>query len=138
MLSSGTIGQHIRHILEFYIAVVEARDTCIINYDNRQRDLLLETDVSCAISNIDKICECLRTMNIKSVLVLTGDYSIESKRSIQVVTTVERELIYNLEHSIHHQALIKVALIDFDLSDIIEEGFGIAPSTIRYKKITTQ
>lgn len=138
MLSSGTIGQHIRHILEFYMAVVNARDTGVVSYDNRQRELLIETDVAYAIQRIDKISECLNTLNIRAVILLDGNYSIKENSSNSIKTTVERELVYNLEHSIHHQALIKVALIDFGLSDLVSQNFGVAPSTIRNNQETFQ
>jgi hypothetical protein len=43
-----------------------------------------------------------------------------------------RELLYNLEHCIHHQALIKVALLDMP-HICISDTFGVAPSTIQYR-----
>jgi hypothetical protein len=52
-------------------------------------------------------------------------------------TNYFRELLYNLEHSIHHQALIKVAL--YRLPHIkISDSFGIAPSTLEYRKQCAQ
>ncbi len=54
-----------------------------------------------------------------------------------LLTNYFRELLYNLEHSIHHQALIKVAL--FNSTHIkISESFGVAPSTLEYRKQCVQ
>jgi hypothetical protein len=35
LLSDATIGQHVRHILEFYQSVLNGLDSKNINYDNR-------------------------------------------------------------------------------------------------------
>jgi hypothetical protein len=49
-----------------------------------------------------------------------------------VTTTYFREIVYNIEHTIHHLALIKVALIELKLS-LVDNNFGMAYSTIKYK-----
>ena len=46
-----------------------------------------------------------------------------------VDSNVQRELAFNLEHAIHHQALIKIGLNQ--LGQHMESGFGVAPSTLR-------
>jgi len=46
-------------------------------------------------------------------------------------------MMYNLEHIIHHQALIKVAINQ--LSDfVVSDSFGVAPSTLQYRKECVQ
>ncbi len=44
ILSGGTIGQHVRHILEFYLLLVSGSFSGKINYDHRKRDIQIETD----------------------------------------------------------------------------------------------
>ena len=44
VLSDSSIGQHVRHVLEFYLCLLHAQDSGIFNYDARQRDLELQTD----------------------------------------------------------------------------------------------
>jgi len=54
-----------------------------------------------------------------------------------IETNYYRELLYNLEHCIHHQALIRVAL--FQMENIkVNANFGVAPSTIEYRKQCVQ
>jgi hypothetical protein len=43
-------------------------------------------------------------------------------------------LAYCLEHTIHHQALIKIGLMELNLIHLIDQHFGVAPATIRFKK----
>ncbi len=44
-------------------------------------------------------------------------------------------MVYNIEHCIHHQALIKVALNEMEANHLINKNFGMAPSTIQYREI---
>ena len=48
-----------------------------------------------------------------------------------------RELMYNIEHCIHHQAIIKIALLHLGKTEIVE-NFGIAKSTIEYRRQCAQ
>lgn len=64
------------------------------------------------------------------------EYVINCKNAT-IRSNYNRELLYNLEHSIHHQALIKVALHEFG-NVFVNENFGVASSTIQYKKTCAQ
>lgn len=138
LLSEATIGQHIRHILEFYQIIFNQGNSNIINYDNRKRNLEIETNGIVAIQIIDEICANLTRDFIDKQLILEGNFCAIEGRKIQIQTTLNRELAYCLEHSIHHQALIKVGLIELENTHFIEGDFGIAPATIRYKKVSVQ
>ena len=138
ILSDATIGQHIRHILEFYICLIEGIQIQKINYDNRTRNMNIESSVNYALSIIHQIENELIDLNKNAVIKLNGNYSAEENKIIAVSTTVERELIYCLEHSIHHQALIKIGLMYHGLHHLLPENFGVAPATIRYKKQCVQ
>lgn len=137
-LFGATIGQHVRHILEFYQSVFNGLDLKTINYDNRKRNLLLETDSNYAIQVIDEINSCLSLDILDQTLLLEGNFCAEEGKEIQIQTTLFRELAYCLEHSIHHQALIKVGLLEVNCLSYIDETFGLAPATIRHKKICAQ
>jgi hypothetical protein len=53
-LSNATIGEHMRHIIELFGCLLENYDYGLINYDDRKRDVLLQTDKNEAIAIIDK------------------------------------------------------------------------------------
>lgn len=138
LLSGATIGEHVRHILEFYHSVMNAMDTKIVNYDKRKRDLLLENDKEIAIQNIDLICSGLNIAFEDESLILVGNFSNSEGEESQINTTFFREMAYCLEHSIHHQALIKVGLLELNSLSFIDDTFGLAPATIRYKKVSVE
>ena len=131
-LSNATIGEHMRHIIELFGCLLENYEYGLINYDGRKRDLLLQTDKNEAIAIIEKYLLEIDKPNKPLSLTHNCFSPIELLQ-----TNYFRELIYNLEHSIHHQALIKVAL--YRLSHIkISDSFGIAPSTLEYRKQCAQ
>lgn len=137
-LFGATIGQHVRHILEFYQSVFNGLETRVINYDNRKRNLLIETDSVYAIQIIDLINGQLALNSPDEALILEGNFCAEEGKEMQIQTSFLRELAYCLEHSIHHQALIKVGLLEVNCISYIDETFGLAPATIRYRKICAQ
>ena len=42
VLENGTIGRHVRHVLEFYECLFMSKSGDIVCYDDRKRNLLLE------------------------------------------------------------------------------------------------
>lgn len=56
---------------------------------------------------------------------------------VRIESNYFRELLYNLEHCIHHQALIKVAVLQLDYLQI-DPDFGVARSTLEYRKQCVQ
>jgi len=137
-LFGATIGQHVRHILEFYQGALDGLKTNTINYDNRKRNLLIETETLYAIEIIDAINADLNQMNFDRFLILEGDFCAEEGEQIKIQTSFFRELAYCLEHSIHHQALIKVGLLELNSLSFIDDTFGLAPATIRYRNQCAQ
>ncbi|HEX8061527.1 MAG TPA: hypothetical protein VF473_11360, partial [Cyclobacteriaceae bacterium] len=59
-------------------------------------------------------------------------YSNDSHEESTVETTYYRELVYNLEHAVHHMAVIKIAIRSTTLIDIPVD-FGVAAATIKYR-----
>ena len=137
-LFGATIGQHVRHILEFYQSIFGGLESKVVNYDNRERNLSIETDTKIAIQVIDKICSKLREDNCDTQMILEGNFCADEGNQIKIETSFLRELAYCLEHSIHHQALIKVGLLEVKCLNFVDDTFGLAPATIRHRKQCSQ
>ncbi|WPR72662.1 DinB family protein [Flavobacterium sp. NG2] len=131
-LSNSTIGEHTRHIIEMFQCLVLNYDSGIVNYDNRERNHQIQTDTSFAISQIEFIQNVLEKENKKLQL-----QQIVDAEELRIETNYFRELLYNLEHCIHHQALIKVGVIQ-NCSITLNENFGVARSTIEYRNQCVQ
>lgn len=133
LLSGGSIGQHIRHILEFYNCLFEAFKLQLpqVNYDKRKRDTSIEQKPELARDTIKNIIGFLDKVSISGNTILEANFSCEKNQVSTMQTSFRRELAYCLEHSIHHQALIKIGLIDQGLNHMVNKNFGVAPSTIK-------
>lgn len=129
-LENATIGAHTRHIIELVQCAINGYYTGSVDYVNRKRNLDLESNKGLAKEELEHIAFAIRLPD--KILKIAVD-QIEGQPAIDVQSTYYREIVYNTEHTIHHLALIKVALIELKL-DVVDDSFGMAYSTIKYKK----
>jgi hypothetical protein len=135
ILSNASIGQHVRHIIELFICLEDGYAGGIVNYETRKRDIAIETQKDVANALLKKIYERLNKEN--KPLVLQATYNEDTDELIDFDTNYYREIAYNLEHTIHHMALIKVGIRE--VSDIeVPDDFGVASSTIKFRKECAQ
>lgn len=130
ILSGASLGGHVRHVIEFFIELDRGYRSGDVNYDARHRDKAIERQRELALAGLQKIATSLDKEN-KTLLLTTATEADQT--GFQVETNYERELVYNLEHAVHHMALMKIgigALSAFQLP----ESFGVASSTIRYRQ----
>lgn len=131
-LSNATIGEHTRHIIELFQCLENHYENGIINYDNRKRDYQMQTDKDFASQAIMKVSNLLNKPNKD----LQIKHFIDGNE-VLTDSNYHRELLYNLEHCIHHQALIKVAVLEYKHLQL-SDTFGVARSTIEYRKQCAQ
>ena len=135
LLSQATIGQHVRHIMELFICLNNGYENGTVNYDSRKRYQLIETNKEFAAAMLSGICQQLDRPD--KALLLESCYDDSTDSTIIIPTNYYREVVYNLEHTVHHMALIRVGIIE--VSEIeLPEGFGVASSTIKYRKECAQ
>lgn len=131
-LSGSTIGQHIRHTLEFFICFEQGYSGGVINYDKRAHDKLIESDKYIALSSISRIREFISSFTEKPLRLEVG-YDLTDDDFVTIDTTAMRELVYNIEHAVHHMAIMKIGIREIASYIPLSPDFGIAASTIRYK-----
>ncbi len=132
VLNYSSIGQHVRHVLEFYLCLSKGLTIGHVDYDKRVRNLSLETDPSYAIMVLDELSAIFCCEEIEDVTLIN---SIEyNGLLLDANSSVSRELIYLIEHSIHHYAIIGIALRSHLNYVNIPENFGIAYSTTKHRQ----
>lgn len=134
-LSMATVGQHTRHFIEFFQCLVEKLDPAnaagdlVLNYDNRRRDKRIETSPTYALMVLELLEKQLPQLNCDETIWLEyTDYILGTSGLLP--TSLEREILYNIEHTIHHFALIKIGLNIVEPCLELPKHFGIAPSTL--------
>jgi hypothetical protein len=132
-LSHSTIGQHLRHTLEFFICFENGFDQGLINYDKRAHDKIIESDKFLALAAIGRISDFIGSLNDRPLKLEVG-YDLEKESFITIDTTATRELVYNIEHAVHHMAIMKIGIKEIASYIKLAPDFGIAASTIRYKE----
>ena len=134
-LFRNTIGQHVRHIIELYQCLEKGYDAGVVNYEKRKRDVAIETNKDFASSLLLEIHSGLGKPNKE--LVLEASYDELAENPINISTNYFREIAYNLEHTIHHMALIRVGINEIT-SITLPEDFGVASSTVKHRKQCAQ
>jgi uncharacterized damage-inducible protein DinB len=129
----GSIGGHVRHCLDHIEAVIQGIDSGVVDYDHRERGTEIESDPAAAIVESTRLCSLLDALAdvtpeqaVAVKVMLCGDGAVTTLRS-----TIGRELVFVLSHTIHHGAMI--AGMVKALGGDVPEGFGLAPSTIAYR-----
>nr|WP_298791272.1 DinB family protein [uncultured Allomuricauda sp.] len=131
-LFNASIGQHTRHIIELYQCLINGYDNSDVSYDKRERNKRIEQDVHFAVSQLQLIQSNLERPN-KTVMVTYDLGGMETN----LESNYYREVMYNLEHTIHHHALIKVGINHFTSIEL-PESFGVAPSTMQHREACAQ
>lgn len=147
VLSNATIGQHTRHIIEFFLELFKGYDQGVVDYDNRKRSHAIETDRHSALSTLREVAGQLAKPDKE--LWLSADFNtVEAaaesgllrkagSTAARIRTNYQRELVYNLEHTIHHMALLRIGVTD--LTDLpLPDNFGVALSTQKFRKACPQ
>jgi hypothetical protein len=132
VLSQASIGQHIRHVIEFFTALECGYESGHVNYDLRKRDTRIEADRAFALASLQHIAGSLHKAD--KPLWLVTNLNPAAGTSYRVASNYARELVHNLEHVVHHMAIVRIGVQA--VSDVsLPEDFGVALSTLRHRKL---
>ena len=131
IISDASVGQHFRHIIEFYTCFTEAQQTNLVCYDERNRTYLWETSIIETLAILNELKSEINSIDMNKIIQLRQNYFGESHL---IKSTHQRELMYCFDHSVHHFALIKIAIETHFPTIKVPQNFGIASSTIAFQK----
>jgi len=131
------IGSHLRHEADFVRAFLAGVGAGRIDYDARQRDARFEREPGYAARRLGELADELAGLDLtraadleRVVLVRTEAPAGCAPEAHWFPSTVGRELAGLVSHTVHHHALIALALCDFGYEPPAE--FGVAPSTLAH------
>jgi uncharacterized damage-inducible protein DinB len=137
-LGGSTLGQHLRHTLEFFICLENGFAAGVINYDKRAHDKLVETDRCIALSVLSKVNAFVASNKVDRKLKLEAAYDLDKETVVTIETNYSRELVYNIEHAVHHMAMMKIGMREVAPYIELARDFGVAASTLRYQETVAQ
>jgi uncharacterized damage-inducible protein DinB len=132
---SSSMGSHVRHILDRFQSLFVGLPDLSVDYDARKRDKAIESSTRSARFAIALVSWRIRELD----LVKLSGQSISVKETvyycaapIEISSTLERELMGLITHSIHHLAII--SMLAKQCGHSIDPSFGKAPSTLVYER----
>lgn len=134
-MSNASIGGHTRHVIEFYLELNQGYVCGKVNYDQRKRDHVIENNRLFALQKLEEIVVSLVKPDKR--LQLSASYRFANDVAFMVPSSYFRELIYNLEHTVHHMALIRIAVAEVS-AICLPDDFGLAISTLKFRKSCVQ
>ena len=135
ILFNASIGQHVRHIIELFLCLEKGYETGVVNYEKRKRDYKIETDKDFAAQLLKEIYHRLDRPDVD--LVMEAEDYEDAPGVVAIRSNYYREIAYNLEHTIHHMALIRVGINEVSSIKLPHE-FGVAYSTIKFRQKCAQ
>jgi uncharacterized damage-inducible protein DinB len=130
---NATLGGHVRHCLDHVRALVEGIGAGVIDYEHRDRDTDVESDPVPALRETQRLLAGLASLEqhpgsrpVRVVVMPARD-----ARSLEVGSTLARELAFVLSHTIHHFAILKS--MAHALGARTPATFGFAPSTLAHQ-----
>ncbi len=132
-LAASSVGAHVRHVLDVARAFLQGLPEGRIDYDRREREPELELDPRQAALRLREFsCRIAEPGSARADDALWVRSDCVGESAAWSRSSVGRELTYVLSHAIHHYALIAMILASYGCE--VEEGFGVAPSTLLYWK----
>jgi uncharacterized damage-inducible protein DinB len=131
----GTIGKHIRHTLDHFRACLDSAEPgSVADYDQRERDVPMESDPAAAVAAIAGLLARLGAVGdaelatpVRVRVMLTCDGA-----RAELTSTLGRELAFATHHAVHHHAMLAAIAAEFGVRP--DPAFGKAPSTICHER----
>lgn len=134
LYNGSSIGQHVRHILDFYRCLHKNLANALVDYADRERNPQLETDPAYAAQVFREELATLAQLDENQVVKVRGDFAISPQtQRPEYTSSIGRELAFLHDHAVHHLAIIRIGLEQEAPHLIREAHFGVAPSTVKYK-----
>ncbi len=131
----SSIGQHLRHIVDLYLALMTPSNKNAIDYDVRRRGAPIETNKSTGLKELADIrCWLMKlTANqLSQQSIVSTEVSLSTQQSEKFVSSFGRELCFASSHLIHHLAIM--ATIAKMAGKTVDPTLGLAPATATYTR----
>ena len=131
------VGKHFRHIYDHFLAVKNGLSVGFIDYNLRNRGERLETDRAESVQRLNIVlqwCEQLpQSFEVfDQVIGVESEVDCMRESSLAFHSTLARELLYLINHTIHHVAYVKLLMSTVGVE--LPASIGLAPSTASFER----
>ncbi len=135
ILHGATLGQHFRHILDFYQCLLRDVPAGTVDYARRARNPLMETVPAAAGAAFGQVASDLCSLQEGQHVWVLGDFSAQDLSADKPLlqSSVGRELMYAHDHAVHHLALIRIGLKEIAPDVPVDSNMGYAPATVQHR-----
>ena len=134
LFNGASLGQHFRHILDFFHCLGQSLESGIVDYAQRERDQRVEADPQYATAAFQRILGQIDSMKEEAVLHMRADFlHVQGEDRPLYASSAGREMTFVHDHAIHHLAMINIGIQKHCPYIAKPEYFGVAPSTIKYR-----
>ena len=126
------IGRHVRHVVDHFRALQAGIESGTVDYNIRHRESEMESQAELGLFEIDRLILWLQSSapTDDSPVAVISEISCLHDESRRFDSNVRRELLYLINHSIHHAAY--AALLARENGVKPDAGIGLAPATASY------
>ncbi len=134
LFHGSTVGQHFRHILEFYTCLLEGSSADYVNYGSRKRNEAISEDPCVAKEILESITSALHGLETSRIVKVQSEFSEMDDAHPIYMSSIGRELQYAFDHAVHHLAIIRMGLEAHFPEVPVDTDLGVAPSTLKHRR----
>jgi len=127
-----SLGQHFRHILEFFQCLQQGAAAGVVDYSARPRNALYESQPFLTRQAFEEAVRSLALLDPEQPVAVRAELGTEEQPHYD--STLGRELVYAFEHAIHHLAIIRIGLNCRFPHVYTEHTLGVAPATLKARQ----
>ena len=128
---NSEISQHVRHIVDHFLALKNGLKNNCVNYNQRDRNGQTESDAAFATEIIDNLINWIASLETKNTkIAVISEINCNQEEIGTFQSNRDRELLFLLNHTIHHAAYIKLLAKHQGIK--LPENIGMAPATATY------
>lgn len=142
-LMQSSIGQHMRHVLDLWMALLPAiKDSSVgtVDYDLRRRGHAVESDRILALKELRLLVGELDVFRSSPYLgrdlIVVSEVGLNETLRAEVSSNLTRELVFVASHASHHYALMRVIAKSLGLE--LPADFGVAAATRSYMRVISE
>lgn len=131
------VGRHMRHAFDHLLAIKRAvggtTNNAMVDYDKRDRGNAIETDRLMASQQLSLLRLWIQTEDLDNRKVaVASEIDCDTTQRMRFESNLHREILYVINHTIHHAAHIKIVLSQYGIS--LPENIGVAPGTATFNR----